>query len=168
MADILKLSDGPTNFRTGIAPVSPPSLEERVFKALADAKIWTSKVAMHMSLGDRDRYFRQLDLLHDTREWLGDESPLLLDSYKDFIRFMLLAGSDAKPALGLAPSGNLLAAWQNAGDRLTVEFIGGGRATWAVSRREGLDFERVAGTTALGRIQANIAPYNPDGWLKNG
>jgi hypothetical protein len=149
-------------------PAQPPTLEERVFSALADAKIWTSRVAMHLNLAARDRYFRQLDLLHDCEEWLGDDQPVRLDSYKGFIRFMLMIDGDSKPSLALAPNGQLLAVWETDGGRLTIEFKSEKDVEWVVSRREGDTIERVAGTTTLGRVKANLAPYDPEAWFNVG
>src|SRR5688572_7984807 len=54
---------------------------ERVFQALAGAKILTSQVAMHLSKDWRDRLFGQLDSLHDTSEWERGDSPVAHGSY---------------------------------------------------------------------------------------
>ncbi|MFC3429951.1 hypothetical protein [Sphingobium fuliginis] len=142
------------------------SLEARVFEALAAAKIWTSRVAMHLNDDARRRYFKQLDRLHDTDEWAGEEFPVALDSYKGFIRFMLLTKSDSKPGLALSAKGNLVAVWQSGEDRLTIEFHPEGSADWLVSRKlEGL-WERAAGNSTIARIPEVIAPYNPKVWLE--
>ncbi len=148
--------------------VSPQPLAERVFKALADAKIWTSSVAMHMDRAARDRYFRQLDLLHDCDEWFGDEQPIVLESYKSFVRFMLTINGNSKPSLALASKGHLLAVWETNGDRLTVEFASDDRVEWVVSWRINGRTERAAGTTSRDRLNANLAPYNPNGWFAIG
>lgn len=167
---------GVDNVRTGQAPFQPPSLAERVFAALATAKIWTSKVAMHLDLEARDRFFRQLDLLHDCDEWFGNDQPVALESYKSFIRFMLVDGRCSVPSLALAANGHLLAVWENRGDdpteapgdRLTVEFMVNGDVQWVVSRKEGERIERAAGVTSVERLRSNIAPYHPEGWFKFG
>jgi hypothetical protein len=143
-------------------------LVERVFKALADAKIWTSSVVMHMDRASRDRYFRQLDFLHDCDEWVGDEQPIVIESYKSFIRFMLTINGNSKPSLALAPKGYLLAVWETNGDRLTVEFVSDDKVEWIVSRHINGRVERAAGTTSRDRLEANLAPYNPNGWFAFG
>lgn len=142
----------------------PQSFEERVFDALAQAKIWTSKVAMHMALEERNRYFRQLNTLHDTSEWFGEENPLNLGSYQAFIRFMLMLSSKSKPSLGLTSDGLIVAAWQKDGNRLTVEFNTDNRVQWVVSRKVDGQPERAAGMTTLDRLVANLAPYEPETW----
>ena len=138
--------------------VTPSSLAERVFHALAEAKIWTSRVAMRLELDARDRYFRQLDLMHDCEEWFGEDQPLLLASYKSFIRFMLAEGGQSKPSLALNPDGHLLAVWQNSGNLLTIEFKRDARLQWVVSCADG---DRTAGITSLGSVMARLSPYDP-------
>lgn len=142
--------------------VAPSSLAERVFQALADAKIWTSRVTTRLDLAARDRYFRQLDLLHDCDEWFGDDTPLLLESYKSFIRFMMAEGEKSKPSLALSPDGHLLAVWEVAGDRLTIEFKENDRLQWVVSCADG---DRTAGMTSLKLIKSRLAPYRREDWF---
>jgi hypothetical protein len=140
----------------------PSSLAERVFQSLADAKIWTSRVAMRLDLAARDRYFRQLDLLHDCDEWFGDDQPLRLESYKSFVRFMISDGDQSKPSLALNPDGHLLAVWEAAGNRLTIEFNENDRLQWLVSCADG---DRTAGLTSLAQIKSRLSPYNPNVWF---
>lgn len=156
---------GPSSTRSGQATPSGPGLQKSVFQALAAAKIWTSRVAMHMDRVSRDRYFRQLDLLHDCEEWFEGEQPLTLESYKGFIRFMLLIGGRSKPSLALSPKGRLLAVWQSGSDRLTIEFTSGDSAEWVVSHRIKDRTERAAGSTSITRLVANLAPYGSDAWF---
>lgn len=137
---------------------TPISLAERVFHALAEAKIWTSRVAMRLDLAARDRCFRQLDLLHDCDEWFGDDQPLLLVSYKSFVRFMISEGGQSRPSLALNPDGHLLAVWEASGNRLTIEFKENDRLQWVVSCADG---DRTAGITSLASIMSRLTPYNP-------
>lgn len=143
------------------------SLAERVFQALIDAKIWTANVAMHFSVSDRNRYFRQLDLLHDCDEWLDGQSPVLLESYKGFIRFMLLVKGNSKPSLALTPKGHMLATWQSSRDRLSIIFLSGLTAEWVISQNYAGTVERGAGTGTLDRVIDHIAPFEPSKWLIN-
>ncbi len=141
---------------------APSSLVERIFQALADAKIWTSRVAMRLDLVARDRYFRQLDLLHDCDEWFGDDKPLMLESYKSFVRFMMTEGGQSKPSLALNPDGHLLAVWEVGGNRLTIEFKSNDRLQWIVSCANG---DRTAGMTSLISIKVHLTPYIPEAWF---
>jgi hypothetical protein len=163
IADIIKhglVSQPAMNPAQEFAP--PSSLAERVFHALAEAKIWTSRIAMRLDLVARDRYFRQLDLLHDCDEWFGDDQPLRLDSYKSFIRFMMSEASQSKPSLAMNPNGHLLAVWEVAASRLTIEFNGNDRLQWIVSCANG---DRTAGMTSLASIKTHLAPYSPESFF---
>jgi hypothetical protein len=163
ISDIIKhglVSSKATPWNHEFAP--PSSLAERVFHALAEAKIWTSRVAMRLDLVARDRYFRQLDLLHDCEEWFGDDHPLRLESYKSFVRFMITEGRESKPSLAMNPNGHLLAVWEAFGNRLTIEFNENDRLQWIVSCAYG---DRTAGITSLALIKSRLAPYNPEAWF---
>jgi hypothetical protein len=138
---------------------TPISLSERIFHALSEAKILTSRVAMRLDLASRDRIFHQLDLLHDCDEWFGEDQPLLLASYKSFVRFMISEGSQSKPSLALNPDGHLLAVWENSGNRLTIEFQENDKLQWVISCADG---DRTAGITRLDLIMSRLAPYNPE------
>lgn len=166
VSDIVKGGLVGRSFPTsGHATSSPPSFEEKAFTALAAAKVWTSRVAMHMDKSTRDRFFRQLDLLHDCDEWFGDEQPLLIESYRSFVRFMLAVGNDSKPSLALSPVGNLVAIWLSEKDRLTIEFRASDWSEWVVSLPLDGRIERAAGSTSIHRLSSVLAPYNLGRWL---
>ena len=120
---------------------------------------------MHLDRAARDRYFNQLDVLHDASEWFGDDKPMSLESYKGFIRFMLMLGGQSKPALALSPRGTLLAVWNTQNARLTIEFITGNRVRWLVGQLEGNEMERTAGDAGLERLLTLLAPYGPEKWF---
>jgi hypothetical protein len=148
-----------------VVPAGRPTLSEQLFDATAAAKVWTSKVAMHLDRTARDRFFKQLDRLHDEDEWVGEDSPVNLESYKSLIRTFVSIGIKRGPSLALMPSGNLLAVWQSGTDRLSVEFLPGDRARWVLTIAHGPVVERAAGETSITRIQAVLAPYDPRRWL---
>ena len=166
ISDIIKHGLVSQNAAIPVHEFAPPSsLAERVFHALAEAKIWTSKVAKHLDLVARDRYFRQLDLLHNCDEWFGDDQPVRLESYKSFVRFMMTEGGQSKPSLAMNPDGHLLAVWDAAGNRLTIEFKGDDRLQWVVSCANG---DRTAGMALLSTIKSHLMPYNPNAWFDLG
>ena len=139
-----------------------PTLQEKLFHALANAKIWTSQVAMRLSGSARDRYFKQLDRLHSAEEWFEGDKPVLLESYKGFIRLMLVIGGNSKPALALSPSGHLVAVWEGDGQRLTVEFTDANELKWLVNRGDG---HRTAGTDTIQTVLQYLQPYNVEAWF---
>ncbi|MFA6118062.1 MAG: hypothetical protein WC729_29015 [Sphingomonas sp.] len=151
------------------AAVGPKkTLEERLFDALAEAKVWTSRVAMHLDRTSRNRYFTQLDRLHDADEWFGDDTPLRLGSYKGFIRFMLMIGGCSRPSMALSPSGYLLAVWEVDGARLSVEFRDETEVMWMMSHVVNGKPERTGGTTVSERLLLNLRPYAPEKWFNIG
>jgi hypothetical protein len=161
--DIFKPTDGALS--DDREQVTGNTLAESIFESLANAKIWTSKVAMHMDMANRDRFFRQLDRLHDAEEWMEGDQPVQLETYKNFIRFMLSDGRDSKPSLALSADGVLTAIWVAGTDRLTVEFQRHNRVSWVVSNTIGPNVERAAGITSTDRLLTNLAPYEPRKWL---
>jgi len=164
--DIIKyklLADNQSNVQSSVSATSV--LGENVFNALAAAKVWTSNIAMHLDREARDRYFRQIDLLHDDEEWVDGDQPLQLESYKGFVRFMLMVRGKAKPALALSSKGQLIAVWRLDADRLTIEFSSGNAAEWVVSHRIEERTERAAGSTTLSRLLANLEPYRAKEWF---
>lgn len=141
------------------------STAERLFNATTEAKMWTSRVAMRLDSEARKRIFRQLDRLHDIEEWFDGDTPIDLDSYKSFIRAVLLLSMASKPSLALTPAGNVLAMWGDNQDRLSMEFLPGDRARWVLSLPSDDGVERSAGETTLLRISDVLAPFDPEHWF---
>jgi len=164
-ADFTIRSETSQPSRSVTVPVAEPTLGEQLFDATAQAKIWTSKVAMHLDPTTRKRFFSQLDRLHDEDEWVGADLPVNLGSYKGLIRTVVKFGIDNGPSLALMPSGNLLAMWEVDSNRLSIEFIPNDRARWVLSRKLGEYIERAAGETAIERLKAVLEPYDADGWF---
>ena len=146
-------------------PVGQRPVGEQLFVALAEAKVWTSKIAMHLDVDTRDRLFRQLDILHEADEWAEGDKPVCLASYKSLVRAMLFHKVNCRPSLSLMPSGNLLALWDRDGDRLTVEFLPDDRTRWFVQQATSKGPERAAGTSPLERLRQVLMPYNADRWF---
>jgi len=149
-------------------PVHQRSLSEQLFVALAEAKIWTSRLAMHLDRGARDRLFRQLDVLHEEDEWACEDEPVNLASYKSLVRAILYHEVNSRPALSLMPNGNLLALWRDGSDKLTIEFLPDNRTRWFVQSNSDNGPERATGTTALERLRTVLQPYGAERWFNGG
>lgn len=147
---------------TASRPSVEQSLDEILFQALANAKIWTSQVAMRLDNEARNRYFRQLDRLHDVNEWFEHDKPVELESYKGFIRFMLIMQGNSKPAMALSSKGQLVAVWETGARKLVVEFLDSNRLQWLANC--GLE-DRTAGKANLENIVERLEPYNPRLWF---
>jgi hypothetical protein len=140
-------------------------LELRLFDALASAKILTSQVAMHLGENWRNKLFHQIDCLHDPAEWERGDEPLREASFSTFLKAILNIKPQRRPGLGLSSEGNLIAAWTNDSDRLTIEFLPSDRVRWVLSRKAEGDTERFAGETRVGRLFPGLKSFNPDHWF---
>jgi len=141
------------------------ALESRVFDALARAKILTSQVAMHLEQEFRDNLFRQFDSLHETDEWEEDDEPLDQSSFQTFLKVILTIKPERHPGLGLANTGNLIAAWTTGRDRLTIEFLPDDQVRWVLSRYYDDEPVRIAGQMGVSRLVEELTPYQPDRWF---
>jgi hypothetical protein len=158
----LRLPPSPSSLSTAIGA---RYLDERLYDALARAKVRTSQVAMHLDRAWRTKLFQQLDALLDAEEWESGDSPLQEASFSTFLRTMIALDPDRRPGLGLTPSGNLIAAWTSGQDRLTLEFLPNGDVRWLLSCYDDERIERAAGETSVGRLPAALAPYAPARWF---
>lgn len=140
---------------------------ERLFSSLANAKILTSQVAMHLSRVWRNRLFAQLDDLLDADDWHDEDEPLLSASFETYLRMILYVQPERQPSLGLSNNGHLLAAWVSGSDRLTMQFFPNDSIRWTVSCEMNGERERGAGDTPVRRLLAVLAPYGPDRWFAN-
>jgi hypothetical protein len=144
------------------------ALEERLFNAVADAKTWTSKVAMHLDPEWRHRLFRQLDSLHDPKEWEEGDRPLQQASFVTFLKAMLTIDPERRPSLGLSHAGHLIAAWTTGPDRLTIEFLPNDHVRWVLSRCYAAeDTARFAGDSLVTRLVDGLAPHHPEHWFSH-
>jgi hypothetical protein len=144
------------------------SLDARVFNALAEAKILTSRVAMHIDREVRNRFFRQLDSLHDIDEWEEGDKPVNQSSFQTFLKAILSIRPEQPPGLGMSHTGNLIAAWMTARDRLTIEFLPNDRVRWVLARyRDDEEPARFAGQTKVSELIEGLAPHRPEHWFSN-
>ena len=143
------------------------SLQERLFDALAEVKILTSQVAMHLDGTWRNQLFRQLNSLHDPSEWEQGDQPIQKSSFAGFIKAMLSINPARRPGLGLSHTGHLIAAWTTGQDRLTIEFLPNDRVRWVLSRYRDDEPERFAGDTGVARLAEGLATYHPEHWFEH-
>jgi len=144
---------------------SEKSLQEHLFDALAEVKIMTAQIAMHLDIKWRDRLFHQLDALHDPTEWGDGEQPIQKSSFSGFIKAMLSMNPQRRPGLGLSDTGNLIAAWTTGRDKLTIEFLPSERVRWVLSRLRDGEMERFAGETSVARLEEGLMSHSPEHWF---
>lgn len=143
------------------------SLDERLFDALANVKILTAHVAMHLDREWREGLFRQMDSLHDPVEWEGGDEPVQQASFATFLKAILSLKPERRPGLGLSHSGYLIAAWTTGRDRLTIEFLPNDRVRWVLSESRDEETDRFAGQTPVGRLAEGLRPHTPERWFSN-
>jgi hypothetical protein len=140
-------------------------LAERLFDALANAKVLTSAVAMHLDRDWRDKLFRQLDSLHDADELEEGDEPLRQSSFATFLKAILMVNPQRRPGLGLSREGHLIAAWTTGRDRLTIEFLPNDRVRWVLARYKDDEPSRFAGQTPVDELAAGLSPHRPERWF---
>ena len=141
------------------------SVAERLYDSVANAKIMTSRVAMHLDRDWRDRLFAQLDDLLDVEDWHEDDEPLVDESFHTFLRLILYQKPKRRPGLGLSHRGYLIAAWTTGADRLTLEFAPDDTIRWVLLCEVDGERERAAGETHVARLPEILRPYRPDRWF---
>lgn len=140
-------------------------LAERLFDAIAGAKMLTAQVAMHLDREWRDKIFQQLDSLHDADEWQAGDEPIRQGSFSTFLKAMLALRPGRRPGLGLSHNGQLVTAWTTDRDRLTIEFFPNDRVRWVLVRYIEDEPDRFAGETPVSRLGEGLAPYHPEHWF---
>ena len=163
--DFLGLTVSPKRLMPPISEMK--SLAEKLFDAVSDVKVMTSQVAMHLDHDWRAMLFKQLDLLLDVEGWHEDDKPLQAGSYATFLRMVLAYGPMRRPGLGVSDDGNLIGAWTNGSDRLTLEFLPGDVIRWVLSCEIDGELEHAAGDNPVGRMQEVLHPYKPIRWFSD-
>jgi hypothetical protein len=141
------------------------SLEEQLYDAKAFCKIETSKVSMYFPDEWRNGFFLQLDNLMDIDNWEEDEKTVTKESFSTLLRMLTLIKPIRRPGLGTTSAGNIIAAWTNEKDRLTIECLSKDRVRWVLSHIIDDIRESAAGEVQLPRLQTVLTPYNPNRWF---
>ncbi|QOZ45521.1 hypothetical protein XH89_20055 [Bradyrhizobium sp. CCBAU 53340] len=155
----------PTFASQGTATLPRTSLDERLFDVLAQFKIRTSQVAMHLNRDWRTRLFGQFDSLLNVEDWEPLDRPPTIESFATFLRLLVFLKPQRRPGLGATATGELIASWTNGNDRLTIECLPQDLVRWTVSVTINEERERAAGITPVSRLPAVLAPYGPDRWF---
>lgn len=156
--------------KTGASPSEYQTLtttsDEKIFDAVAAAKVTFARVAMHLPREWRESAFAQLDALHDVAEWEEDDKPIAQNSFATFLRALILLEIRSFPSLGMSPEGNVLAAWIAAeSDRLMIEFLPDNRVQWTVVQMIAEELEPTSGRCIVKRLPELLAPHGPDKWF---
>jgi hypothetical protein len=160
-----RTSAGPT--RLSHQGATAKTLTEELYDSLANAKVLTARVAMHLDDDWRSRLFAQLDDLLDVDDWHEGDKPVEGSSFETFLRAVIFQGVKRRPGLGVSHRGNLIAAWTRGKDRLTLEFFPDNTVRWMLSCEIDGELERAAGETPVRRLPEVLGAYRPDRWFSN-
>ena len=164
--DALRHPPSPASLKREVLPGR--NMAERLFDALASAKVLTASVAMHFDRPRRDALFRQLDSILDPAEWDEVDEPLQPSSLGTFLKAMLTINPERQPGLGLSYAGHLIGAWTTGRDRLTIEFLPNGWVRWVIARYEdGDEPRRFAGQTPVSELAEGLASHRPAHWFSH-
>lgn len=146
---------------------TPKPVSEQLYDSLAQIKILTSQVAMHLDADWRNLIFDQLDDLLDAEYWHDDDAPIKAQSFETFLRMIVYFNPSRRPGFGVSNRGYLIGAWTNGLDRLTIEFMPDDVVKWVLSCKVDRNIEKGAGETPVRRLMKVLDPYNPSRWFLN-
>jgi len=148
--------------------VDERALEDQLFSALAEIKVYASQVAMKMGQDWRNSLFRQLDSLLDPEEWVEGDLPPTKASFATYLKAMFLIKPARRPGLGISHNGDLVGAWTTNDARLTMTFQAAGKVRVVLSRKLDDSTERAALETEVMRLKDVLSPYKTEEWFSNG
>lgn len=158
-APVTTISEYPLHDKT------TPTLEDRLYTALAQCKVKTNQFAMHFGTDWQRRFFTQLDVLMNKDDWDTSDTPVTDGSFTTLIRLLLTMRGKRRPGLGLGNGGRVIAAWTKDADRLTIECLPDDRVRWIVSQTVDGEADMAAGDTTLALLPDRLAPFNPNKWF---
>jgi len=170
-ADTVALLRKIEDLTIGVAPseLQPASgrndVSESLFDATARAKILTSKVAMHLDRVWREKLFMQIDSLHDIDQWDEEDRPVTEQSFATFLKAICLVKPLRRPGLGLSRTGNLIASWSIGRDDLIIEFFPWDRIRWVLSKWNGDQADRLAGSQSVSGLVGEMGPPDLRKWM---
>jgi hypothetical protein len=142
--------------------------EEGIFEARLQAKLVIANVAMHVRSEWRLSLFRQLDDILDINEWEPADPFPTSDSMRTFLRMIIYLRFRKCPGLGVS-GGNIVAAWTEGDQRLTIECLPNDRMQWVFSKRLADSFEIGSGETFVTRLPEVLSPYiGQPNWVFDG
>lgn len=157
----------PTPTFAGTAVQSDKGLDERLYDALAQFKVRTSLVAMHLDRNWRSKLFSQLDSLLGVEDWDALDKPPSADSFATFLRMLIFLKPDRRPGLGATSDGQIIATWTAGEDRLTIECLAHDLVRWHLAATIKEERERAAALSPVSRLREVLAPYSPQRWFSD-
>jgi hypothetical protein len=107
--------------------------DERLFDARVNLKVATAQYAMHLPADVRSRMFKEFDYLLESDAWDMEDTLPAIDSYRQFLRWVVFTGDTSWTSFGVADDGSLLVAWIKPNKKMTASF--GERIRWTQELR---------------------------------
>ena len=141
---------------------SQSNLPDRVFSSVVALKVAYSHFAMHLPSPVKEAYFARLDEMIDPEDWDPRDSLPSVESFRDFLRFLIFFRYSRPPALALNSDGIFCACWYSATVRLTLEFIGGQRVRWISSFENEAPRRYASGECSFHSLRSDIEGFLGD------
>jgi hypothetical protein len=98
------------------------TLEEKVFDSLVGLKVATSHFVSYLASDEKDKIFDEIEYFLTPEEWTDDDQLPSLDSFKNFLRYVVRNSDNSWDSLGVGDNGEFLAAWVRDDLRMTASF----------------------------------------------
>ncbi|MCF8505474.1 MAG: hypothetical protein K9G59_11210 [Caulobacter sp.] len=145
--------------------VANDPLASRLAGRLFELKTLTAQFAMHLESEWRAGLFAQLDYLMCEENWEAVDPIPAPESYRTALRLIILLGHVKRPGLGFDIEGNIVLAWTEGADRLTIECRPNDVVRWIVSYTVDGERDSAAGKTKVARLPTVLAAFEPARWL---
>lgn len=142
-------------------------IDTKLFESRSSFKVAFANIAMHLSSDWRSKLFSQIDALLSPGDWEASDLPVSGDSSLCFIRTILYLKPERRPSVGATQDGNLIAAWTNGENRLTLECRPNDLVRWLVTADLNGHKDTAAGFTTIVSLRTILQPYRPEQWLLN-
>ena len=142
-------------------------VSEQLSLKLTSMRSMVSVVSMYLDTSWRSSLLQRLSDLLDPSEWDPDDFPPSERSFSTFLRMIIYLHPSRRPGVGLAASGNFVAAWSREDDRVVIECLDADELRWVIFRQLGEDRVSGAGRAPIHKIPDLIAPYEPEELFKD-
>lgn len=113
----------------------------------------------------KDALIKHVHRLLDPEDWdQGDPVPSA-NSFQTLLRLLISINPERQPGLGIAPSGNFVAAWHDGEDRIFIETAKNDLMKWVLSRTIDTQKERVSGEAKIHRFFDVTNAWKPEGYI---
>lgn len=125
------------------------SFDEKLFDSLVQLKVAVSQYAMHLPADERHRIFERLDSVINLDDWHEEDKLPRLESFRDFLKWMIYAKHFQWSSIGVSDEGNILVVWITPDVTLTANFAGQNKVAWTATIETATPRDHAVGTYSL-------------------